>query len=248
MARKIHQQTRSERATPGGREITFEFREGDLPTIPAILQLPTSAKPVPAALLLHGLTSRKEVLAGSIGTELLRRGVASLAIDLPLHGGRGTGLDGAMFRNPLQVVAQWRQAKSEARLALRYLAARPEIDAARLALLGYSLGAQVATAVAAREPDVRALVVAAGGDLPDGTALSGMARSLADPLAAVRRLKGRPLLMVHGRADRTVSPAQAERLFAAAGEPKEIRWYDSGHRLPTEAAGDVALWLVERLR
>jgi len=202
---------------------------------------------VPAALLLHGLTSRKEVLAGSIGRELLERGIASLAIDLPLHGARGSGLDAAMFRNPLQAIGQWRQAQAESRLALRYLAARAEVDRGRIALLGYSLGAQVAVSIAVDEPTVRALVIAAGGDLPEGTAFGALARSVADPVTAVRKLAGRPLLMVHGRADRTVTPAQAVRLFEAAGEPKKILWYDAGHRLPTNAAADVAGWLMEQL-
>lgn len=248
MARRIRQHTHGEKLVPGGREITFDFREAELPPIPAILQLPASAKPVPAVVLLHGLTSSKEVLAGSIGKELLRRGIGGIAIDLPLHGARGAGLEGAVLRDPLQVVARWSQAQAEARLALRYLTARPEVDRARLALLGYSLGAQLALAVAAEEREVRAVVLAAGGDLPEGTALDTFARRLADPIAAIRRLAGKPLRMVHGRSDRTVTPAQAERLFAAAGEPKEIRWYDAGHRLPTVAAVDVANWLTDRLR
>ena len=63
---------------------------------------------------------------------------------------------------------------------------------------------------------MRAVVVAAGGDLPAGTPFTALARTVADPLRAVRRLRGRPLLVVHGRRDRTVLPEQAERLFAAA--------------------------------
>ncbi|MSR35476.1 MAG: hypothetical protein EXR95_02360 [Gemmatimonadetes bacterium] len=50
-----------------------------------------------------------------------------------------------------------------------------------------------------------------------------------------------------GPISRTVRPEQAERLFAAAAEPKEIRWLDAGHRLPPHASEDVADWLRARL-
>jgi uncharacterized protein len=101
--------------------------------------------------------------------------------------------------------------------------------------------------IAAAEPAVRAVVLAAGGDLPRGTPLAAVARTVVDPVRAVRRLGGRPLLMVHGRGDRTVKPDQAERLFAAAGEPKELRWWSSGHILPPAAIDDAAAWLAARL-
>jgi uncharacterized protein len=91
------------------------------------------------------------------------------------------------------------------------------------------------------------VVVAAGGDLPSGIPFATLARTVVDPLRAVRKLKGRPLLVVHGRRDRTVLPEQAQRLFDAAHEPKEIRWWDSGHYLPAAAIDDTTEWLAERL-
>ena len=114
-------------------------------------------------------------------------------------------------------------------------------------IVGYSMGSFLGVTVAASEPAVRAVVLAAGGDLPAHTPLSRLIRSVADPLRAVRRLAGRPLLMVHGRQDHVVRPEQAERLFAAAGEPKTLRWYDAGHRLPPDVIRDAAGWLREQL-
>jgi fermentation-respiration switch protein FrsA (DUF1100 family) len=52
---------------------------------------------------------------------------------------------------------------------------------------------------------------------------------------------------VHGRYDRTIPPQHAERLFEAAAEPKELRWWDAGHILPAEAISDAAAWLAARL-
>ena len=71
-----------------------------------------------------------------------------------------------------------------------------------------------------------------------------MVRMIANPVKSVRSLGGRPLLMLHGRSDRTIRPEQAERLYDAASQPKEIRWYDSGHVLPAQAADDAAVWLA----
>ena len=244
--KQIQQTTRSEGAWRGGRRIVVEFRATGDP-VPAVLLLPREGAPAPAALLLHGYTSRKEHMSEGVGAALLERGIASLSIDLPLHGTRSDPVQAQAQRNPLALVKLWRQALAECSLALRYLAARPEVDAERLALAGYSLGSYLAVLVAAEEASVRALILAAGGDLPAGTPLAAVARTVADPLRAVRRLDGRPLLMVHGRGDRTIRPDQAERLFAAAQEPKELRWWSAGHILPPEAIRYAAGWLAERL-
>jgi pimeloyl-ACP methyl ester carboxylesterase len=194
-------------------------------------------------LLLHGFTSRKERMADGIGRALLRRGVASLAIDLPLHGGREGRFDDVSLRNPMQVVSMWRLAVREAREALGYLAELRQVDAGRVAIVGYSLGSFLGVTIAAAEPRVRAVVLVAGGDYPEQTPFASLIRTVADPLRSVRKLAGRPLLMVNGRFDRTVRPEQAERLFAAAAEPKEMRWYQGGHWPGATEIEAVALWL-----
>lgn len=169
MKRKILQTTRDERAVPGGRRLSLEFRAEGAEPVPAVLLLPTAAAPAPAAVLLHGYTSRKEHMADGVGAVLLRHGIGSLALDLPLHGSRANPVQAQSTRNPLEVLRHWRAALADAALALRYLGARAEVDAARLALVGYSLGSFLAVSVAADEPRARAVVLAAGGDLPAGT-------------------------------------------------------------------------------
>src|SRR5690606_1016616 len=158
-----------ERAVPGGRELHLTYRVADDHPIPGILLLPSSTGPAPAAVLLHGYSSRKEHMAGPVGKALLGHGIASLALDLPLHGSRADPVQAQSARNPLGMMQLWRQALADCRLALRYLAARPEVDRDRLAMVGYSMGAFLSVVVAADEPSVRAVVLAAGGDLPQDT-------------------------------------------------------------------------------
>jgi uncharacterized protein len=247
MKQVIRQEMLEEREVAGGRQLQVEFHGGGTPKIPGTLLLPASTIAVPGVLLIHGYSSRREQMVEGVGRMLLARGVGSLAIDLPLHGTRRDPLQSQAMRNPLEILKHWRLAIRETRLAAGYLRARAEIDASRTAVVGYSLGSYLATLVAAEDRQIRAVVVAAGGDLPADTPFSTLARTVADPLRAVRRLQGRPLLVVHGRRDGTVRPEQAQRLFDAAGEPREIRWWDAGHYLPDAAIRDSADWLVERL-
>ena len=130
---------------------------------------------------------------------------------------------------------------------MEWLSEQAEVDAGRLGVLGYSLGGFLALMTAADEPALRVVALAAAGDLPDEVPYAKLVRGVVDPLRAVRRLTGRPLLLVNGRRDTTTRPAQAERLFAAAGEPKTMLWYDGGHWPPAAAIEDTARWMADRL-
>jgi uncharacterized protein len=213
--------------------------------VPSIVLMPEAADAVPAALLLHGYSSSKERLSDTMGRALAARGIASLAIDLPLHGSRDDAMIEEARTNPLGLVQHWKMALAEARAAIGWLSEQDAIDARHLNVTGYSLGSYVALQTASVDQRVRSIIVAAGGDLP-ATPWTRMVRMVSDPLRSAAALNGRPLLMLHGRRDRTIAPDQAERLYAAAGQPKELRWYDSGHVLPTAAADDAASWLLKQ--
>ena len=215
--------------------------------VPAILQCPVLDEPLAAVLLLHGFSSRKERMADSIGRALAARHVASLAIDLPLHGARDAGFEGVSFQNPVAVIQHWRLAVREAHAGLAYLDAHDAVDSQRIGMAGYSLGAYLATSVSADNPLVKAVALAAGGDLPPQMPFASVVRTVMDPRRDVRKLDGRPLLMINGRFDRTILPEQARSLFDAANEPKELRWYDGGHWPPQSAIDAVAVWLAATL-
>lgn len=233
---------RGESPVENGSSCTLAFDCGG-ESVPAILLMPSKTdRPAPAALLLHGFNLRKEHMVSAVGGELLSKGIASLAVDLPLHGERFTGILKPP-RSPFEMMHRWRAAQQECRAALELLASHPDLDGSRLSIMGYSLGAFLGLKVAADLPELRALVLAAGGDIPDYVPFAAMIRTLADPIRWVRNLRGRPLLMMHGRQDTIVPHELAERLFNAAEAPKQIFWFDSGHILPQEAMGKAANWL-----
>jgi len=131
-------------------------------------------------------------------------------------------------------------------------------SAARVGVLGFSMGAAVAIstaavcpaidAVAADSPFVHVLTAVAGGlrerGVPDSAAFS-IARLLltaarwrtghdwqaADPVRWVDRLAPRPLLLMCGERDVFAPRAEVDLLYQRAGEPKELwRVPDAGHR------------------
>jgi uncharacterized protein len=234
------------RDVPNGVRYDLEIANRD-ERVPAIFIVPHAHEPVPATLLLHGFGSRKERMIDTVGEALVRQGVAALAIDLPMHGQRNRAASSLQAANPRNLIGTWSDAVAEARLALQYLTTQVAIDSARLGIVGYSLGSFLANVVAADAANVRAIVLAASGDLPEGLPFESLVRVVMDPLRAIRGAAGRPLLMINGRFDRTVRPSQAERLFAAAQEPKTMRWYGGGHWPPSAEIDYAAGWIAERL-
>jgi fermentation-respiration switch protein FrsA (DUF1100 family) len=69
-----------------------------------------------------------------------------------------------------------------------------------------------------------------------------------DPRLAIAHFAGKPLLMLSGKHDNVVSQDMTERLYSAAAEPKELRWYDCGHLLTTDAYQDAADWVAKTVR
>jgi dienelactone hydrolase len=229
-----------------GQERTLDLVRGR-DTVPGVWMTPAGGSPSPVALLLHGFSSSKERMAYSVGRSLLARGVGSLALDLPFHGERD-GSGAPLPSNPLAIVGAWKAAIAEARAAVTWLVAQPETDDTCVGVIGYSLGGFLALMTAAEEERLRVVALAAAGDLPDRTPYAALVRGLVNPLRAAGQLAGRPLLLVNGRRDTTTRPAQAERLFEAAREPKTMLWYDGGHWPAQSVIDQAAEWTAATLR
>lgn len=246
MSSRVAASARGPSGQRNGRErrVDITCRDG---VVPSIWLTPGEPDTVPAVLLLHGLSSNKERMASAIGSALLTRGVASLSIDLPMHGARATPDGKSSFSNPLALVGAWRAAVSELDDVVTWMEQQPEVVTARLGVVGYSLGGFLALMAAADDPRLRVVALAASGDLPDATPYAAMVRRIVDPPRAARRIAGRPLLLVNGRYDTTTRPVQAERLYAAAAQPKTMLWYEGGHWPPAIVIGVAADWVAARL-
>ena len=115
------------------------------------------------------------------------------------------------------------------------------IDARRVAYAGLSLGSIVGATWCGVDPRPRAAALALGG--------GGFGGGLVDPCHRVGRFAPRPILFVNASRDETISRSSTEALYEAAGEPKEIQWFDAGHQdLPGRAFKAMWQFLRRHLR
>jgi len=123
-------------------------------SLPAYLYRAPSDGPTPVLVVWNGFDSFKEQLLGSgLPQELARRGVSTLLVDQP-----GTG--GALRLHGLHAVPE---TESYGTACYEFLAARDDVDAHRIGILGVSLGGYYAPRAAAFEERF-ALVVAWGAN------------------------------------------------------------------------------------
>ena len=108
--------------------------------------------PAPTVVMFDGLDNAKELSVLFGGVEIGRRGIHTLAIDGPGQG-EALRLQGIPSRFDYEVPA---------RAAYEYLAQRPEVDAKRMAVMGFSMGGYYAPRAAAMEPRFAACVAWGG--------------------------------------------------------------------------------------
>ena len=68
-----------------------------------------------------------------------------------------------------------------------------------------------------------------------------------DPITHIPNLPPAPVLFQFGTDDPHVPKDRAQELYQAAKDPRELRWYESGHGLNTAATADRKDWLKEKL-
>ena len=216
--------------------------------VPGRLLLPPQGEgPFALVLLQHGLWGSKDAPYLDVtAAPWVRAGAAVASIDFPLHGERtdsklaprlAAALDPVAEFDPTTgaVIAEWaRQSVLDLKRALDALQSLPAIDGTRIAYAGFSLGAIVGATFCSLDPRPRAAALALGG--------GGIGPPEADPSRYVARFAPRPLLFVNATDDETIPREASEALFEAAGEPKEILWFDGTHTsLPGKAL--KAMWL-----
>jgi len=239
---------------PGERlEIPFEGT-----TIPGNLRRPRGIARPPVVLLVPGLDSVKEELF-AMEQDFLRRGMATFAVDGP-----GQGESAPRFA----IRPDW---SSVVRPIIDALAARSDLDAGRVGLMGISMGGIYGPLAAAREKRIRALVALAGPyDLSEcWPALNSLTRGgyvfytkSKDEAEAFERSKSlalhgvlaqvdQPLLVIHGAKDRLFPPEQAERIAREAPDATLLMYPDGNHvcnNIAYKYRPAMADWMSERLR
>lgn len=186
-------------------------------------------------ICLHGFgANRADILDGTL--YLRRTGCHLLYFDFREHGDSGAG---PASLGPLEL--------HDVAGAVAWLAAAKPDASRRLGIMGYSMGAAVAIAAAAREPRILAVLADTPfmtfGDIVAQfgwhfyhvprypfvplTTLAvrwrlGLDPDAASPLRHIARLAPRPVFLIHGLADQRMPPRHSERLFAEAGEPKSL--------------------------
>ena len=204
--------------------------------------------PKPAGVLfMHGAGgTRADFLDEAIG--LAGRGAVALTIDSAFT--RSTRADVKAGTESLETTrALMVQTVQDLERGLDLLVRRYGADPDRLAIVGYSMGVQSASLAAALDGRVRALVVMAGRAYPSGRSGDPEAERLFGPLDTIHyvgHLAPASILFQGGRRDTVIPRAEMEELYAAASEPKEIRWYPTGHEL-SKTKPDRLAWLRRQL-
>lgn len=224
--------------------------------VPGHLALPTGngASAKPCVLLLHGLNDSKDKwwdhdIDKHVMEDLLSTGFAVFAIDLRYHGGRAAAND---FQRPMYLTFGGNeyfvrsrnmiiQSTIDARRAIDYLETRNDIDKGRIAVLGYSMGGMIAHYLTVLEGDRLAAVVACATP-------TGKQPLPIDPFQFAFRNTNTPILLLMGKKDWFAGEADAQLLLqTTSARHKELKLYESGHRLPVGYANDAMKWLKARM-
>jgi dienelactone hydrolase len=207
------------------QQVTFAARDGV--QITGSLYLP-DRRPAPAVVLLPmlGRTHRDWDTAAA---RLAEAGIAALAIDFRQGGG-------VQVSGSVPPGGAYAALVLDASAARAYLAARPEVNPARIGIAGASLGANVAVLAAADDPAVRSLAL---------LSVSGDYRGLMLE-QALKKFGSRPALLVASNED-PYALRSSRQAVTMGGGPRELRVLSgAGHGTAMLASDpDLASALVD---
>ncbi len=203
------------------RELQVRFRSGNA-TLAGTLSVPATPGKHPAVAMVHGSGFTTRVDAAVMASYFVTRGLAVLTYDK-----RGTGLSGGSYPGEAPTKYSVNTYARDAEAAVRFLAAQPEVDTARVGLAGSSQAGWIMPFAASHSAAVRFVVAFSGPTVTTGeqktyqdmttegaqTPTQSPSEILAavrragpsgfDPLPAIRTLRI-PVLWVYGAIDQHV--------------------------------------------
>ena len=230
------------------------FATGDGITLKGWLIKPLRRRThAPGLIFCHGVGANKSDFT-ELAVSLSRRGYFVLLFDFRAHGESGGSRTSLGYHEQKDIAA-----------ARTFLSTRPEVDQKRVGIYGFSMGGAAAILTAARHGGFSALVVdSAFSSLLEQArdAITGFYRlpsfpflqlsvlgyelyfqtrvKNVSPKSVIGRISPVPILIIAGEGDSLIPTENGRRLFAAAGEPKEL-WLIRGaeHGGTLAAAGSV---------
>ncbi|MEZ4593583.1 MAG: alpha/beta hydrolase [Chloroflexota bacterium] len=223
---------------------TVQFTAADGVALTAWFVPPTEAVAGATLIYVHGYGANRAALLDQAAA-LHVAGYGALLLDLRNHGDSAAATTTWGPAEAADVVA-----------AYNYLLTRPEVNPARIGLVGKSMGGAVAVMAAQQLPNLALLVlqstyvgleenmvniVPSIARLPEGLApfvFRRMDGATVEALTAVRVAEivaglAVPLLVLHGDQDKLVPLAQGEAIFAAAAGPKQLHVIPGAGHLDT---------------
>ncbi len=256
-SKPLQVRTRSIDRGTGGievRDISFTGATGGRQD--AYLVLPKQRTDRPAVIYAHGAGGDRYELLDE-ATKLAQRGAAAMTLDMSYSPRRARqlptqGIPAVRARTQVEV-----DSVRDIRRGVDVLQSLPEVDDDRIGYVGWSAGARVGAVAAGVERRIKAFDLVAGGATPVSEYLDEAPQELrpqlepilnrTDPLHYVGHASPSALFFQNGSQDEIV-PIPALRALADEGsDPKEVRWYDSGHVPSTQAWADSRTWLADEL-
>jgi dienelactone hydrolase len=213
----------------------------------------------PSVILLHGggPTGKDNPNSQLLSSLIARAGSKVLAIDMQYFGERGTDLlttftdpekHERLYNQPPAYLAWVTQTVKDVSRSLDLLVEQRDADPKRIALIGLSRGAIVATIAGGADRRLAAVALLYGGHFD---ALERGHLPAACPANYIGRISPRPLLMINGTHDTDmIKETSVEPLQRLARQPKLILWAETGHQssLTEEHRSSLLRWLQESLK
>lgn len=216
----------------------------------------TRGRTLRSIVMLHGGVARGKDNVRVLADFMAKAGWRVLAIDMPYFGERATDLivsfteaekHEKLYNQEATYLSWVTQVAKDVGRSIDLLVDERAADPARIALMGFSRGAQAGMVVGAVEKRLAAVALLYGGHFD---ARETGHSAAACPANYIGRIAPRPVFLLNGTQDADYDRAtQVAPLHRIARNPKTIHWVETGHIFPPEETRAVlAKWLDDVVR